>query len=54
MEPLLSHDGHIEVVDQCQLQPLAPLVVVRVVEGLDVEQHGVAVVLAGLSALKGS
>ena len=51
MEPLLSHDGHVEVVHQGQLQPLAPLVVVGVVEGLDIEEHRVAVILAGLRAL---
>ena len=51
MEPLLSHDGHVEVVDQGQLQPLAALVVVGVVEGLDIEEHRVAVILAGLRAL---
>ena len=52
MEPLLSHDWHVEVVHQGQLQPLAPLIVVGVVEGLDIEEHRVAVILAGLRALR--
>ena len=52
MESLLSHDGHVEVVDQRKLQPFAALVVVGVVEGLDIEEHRVAVILASLRALQ--
>ena len=52
VEAFLSHNGHIEMVYEGQLQSLAPLVVVRVVEGLDVEQHRVAVVFPSLRALK--
>ena len=51
VESLLSHDGHVEVVDQRKFQPLAALVVVGVVEGLDIEEHRVAVILAGLRTL---
>ena len=46
--PFLSHDRHVEVVYKCQFEALAALVVVGVVEGLDVEEHCVAVVLACL------
>ena len=51
MKPFLSHDGHVEVVNQGQLQSFAPLVVVRVVEGLNVEKHRVPVIFASLCSL---
>ena len=51
VEGPLPDDGHVEVVDDGDLEPLGALVVVAVVEGLDVEEDGEAVVLAGLGAL---
>ena len=52
VESRLPHDGHVQMVHEGNLEPLGPLVVVAVVERLDVEQHGVAVVLAGLCTLE--
>jgi hypothetical protein len=48
----LPHDGHVEVVDEGNLQTLGAFVVVAVVERFDVEQHRVTVVLACLGTLK--
>ena len=48
MERPLPNNRHVEVVHDRHLQPLAPLVVVAVVEALDVVQDREAVVLAGL------
>ena len=48
----LPHDGHVEVVDEGNLQTLGAFVVVAVVERLDVEQHRVTVILACLGTLK--
>ena len=52
VEPDLPHDGHVQVVDEGDLQTLGALVEELVVEALDVKQHRVAVVLAGLGTLK--
>ena len=52
MEAFLSHDWHVQVMHQGELQALATLVVVGVVERLDIEQHCVAIVLASLGALQ--
>ena len=49
--PLLAHDWHVEVVDEGKFEALAALVVVRVVEGLDVKEHCVTVVLSRLRTL---
>ena len=49
--PLLAHDWHVEVVDEGKFETLAALVVVRVVEGLNVKEHCVTVVLSRLRTL---
>ena len=49
--PLLAHDWHVEVVDEGKFEPLAALVVVGVVEGLNVKEHCVSVVLSSLRSL---
>ena len=51
--PLLAHDRHVEVVNKGKFEPLASLVVVGVVEGLDVKEHRVTVVLSSLWTLGG-
>ncbi len=51
MKPGLAHDGHVEVVHDGDFEALAALVVVRVVETLDVKEHGVAIVFAGFGTL---
>jgi len=52
VETGLPHDGHVKVVDKGNFEALRPLVVVTVVEGLNVEQHCVAVVLSGFGTLQ--
>ncbi len=52
MKARLPHDGHVEVVDEGNLQTLGAFVVVAVVERFDVEQHRVTVVFARLGTLK--
>ena len=52
VEPGLSHDGHIEVMNQCHFEALGAFVIVTVVERLDVEEHRVAVVLSSFRTLK--
>ena len=51
VEAGLPHDGHIQVVHQGHFQAFGAFVVITVVEGLNVEEHRVAVVLAGFSTL---
>jgi hypothetical protein len=52
VEPDLPHDGHVQVMDQCHFQALGALVEKLVVEGLNVQEKGVTVVLSCLSTLK--
>ena len=51
VESRLPHDGHVEVMNEGDLQTFGALVVVAVVERLDVEEHCVSVVLPRFSAL---
>lgn len=53
MKTGLPHDGHVQMVNQGHLEALRALVVVAVVKGLDVEEHGVAIVLARFGPLQG-
>ena len=48
----LPHNGHVEMMHQGHFKAFAAFVVVTVVEGLDVEEHRVAVVLARLGPLR--
>ena len=52
VEADLPHDGHVQMVHQGYLEALAALVEELVVEALNVQQHGVAVVFSRLGALE--
>ena len=52
MKPGLSHNWHVQVVHKCHFKTFGTLVVITVVKGLDVEEHGVPIVFASFCNLK--
>ena len=52
VKPCLSHYWHVQMMHQSNFETLGSFVIVAVVKGLDIEEHGIPVVFAGFSTLK--
>ena len=51
MKPFLSHDRHIQMMNKSQLESFTTLVIVTIVEGFDIEEHRVTIILSCLRTL---
>ena len=52
VKPGLSHNWHVQVVNKGHFKAFRTFIVIAVVKGLDVEEHGVPIVFASFCTLK--